>query len=204
MKKLLMSAGLLTLGTTMAVASSLAIPWFVDTAPERNKVPGVADGVTGIVTIKSNRTDALTVTIEYYNQGGYFLGPLPTDPSGNTFSIAPLSSLAFRPYQADPDRTATYPAWDPRSTLDNDGAGPDGIGRPSAGGGQEGSQGVAVPDRPRTTVTPDSGGLADSKPNGSITLRWQGGAQDVQGQVAYFQTAGDLTMSYAHLLPPGI
>ena len=53
--------------------------------------------------------------------------------------------------------------------------------------------------------------MNDGKMNGSITIRWTGTAEDVQGTFAYYQTfipnSGDTrfqtTMSYAHLLPPG-
>ncbi len=82
-------------------------------------------------------------------------------------------------------------------------------------GGQEGIQGLLVPNRPRSadTTTPIPGTnppTIDRKKNGSIVIEWIGGtAQDVQGMVAYYQTniATDgqvITMSYAHLLPPGL
>ena len=49
MKKLSVVAVALMLGTGIAVASSLAIPWFVDTAPRFNGIPGAQDGVTGLI-----------------------------------------------------------------------------------------------------------------------------------------------------------
>jgi len=163
---------------TAAYASSVKVPWFIDTAAVGAGVPGSSAGVTGIVTLASNRTDTLVCAISYYNAGGDLLGPFAPD---NTFTISPLSSLAFRPCVDDPG---------------------------TAPGGQEGAQGVAVPNRPRSpdtsTVIPGTT-VIDKKKNGSIVIQWVGGDADVQGQVAYFQTAGTgQTMSYAHLLPPGV
>lgn len=204
MKKLSVFALLVVVGTSVAVAASLAVPWFVDNAAAKNGIPGAAKGVTGIVTLKSNRTDTVTCSIAYFTQEGYFLGPLAPD---NTFTIAPLSALAFRPVVSDPDPTVG-PDGLPTTTPNTDNA-----------GGQEGYQGWKVPDRPKSVSgapipgSDDGQGneVIDTKSNGSCTISWIGGAQDIQGQVAYFQTAEQtvgsttqhLTMSYAHLLPPG-
>ena len=170
MKKLTIIAVVLAMGVTVGFASSLKVPWFVDNAPEAAGIPSsTPDRVTGLITLSSNRTDVLVCSITYYNADGSNLGPAAPN---NTFTIDPLSSLAFRPVQNDPDATAGGIA-----------------------GGQEGAQGVLVPDRPRDV---------DTKKNGSCVVEWVGDGTDVQGQVAYFQTAsGGLTMSYAHLLPPG-
>jgi len=188
MKKLAILAVALTVGVGVAFASSLSVPWFVDNAPQYNGIPGKKAGVTGIVTLKSNRTDTVVCSITYVNQDGVVLGPFPPN---NTFTIAPLSALAFRPVEHDPDPTAG--------------------GQP---GGQEGSQGVVVPDRPRSpdSVTPIPGTsppTVDLKKNGSITVSWTGGPQDIQGIVTWFQSAIDpisgatITFSYGTVLPPG-
>ena len=188
MKKLTIIAVVLAVGVTAGFASSLKVPWFVDTAPAANGVPGEAMGVTGLVTLTSNLDAPVTCAIAYYNAEGNLLGPF--NPN-NTFTIAPLSSLAFRPVADDPGTVA---------------------------GGQEGAQGVLVPNRPRSpdtsTAIPGTGGIIDKKKNGSLVVTWVtvDSSSDVQGQVAYFQTgqrfggidpAGVYTMSYAHLLPPG-
>ena len=170
MKKLGVFAVMMALGAGAAYAAgSLSIPWFVDNAPVGNKVPGVNQGVTGIITLKNNTADTKTLTIAYYNAAGDFLGP-----AVNSFTIAGNSSAAFRPNKVDP---GTSP------------------------GGQEGAQGVLVPDRPTT----------DGKDNGAAVVSWaDGGASDVQGMVTYFQTTKDPArgnynvISYAYLLPPGI
>ena len=177
-------------GTTVAVASSLGVPWFVDGAPAANFVPGATRGVTGIVYLKSNVNYPLTCSIEYFSQTGVPLGPANNTTladQNNTFVIPPFASVAFRPVASDPDSTP---------------------------GGQESALGMTVPNRPRTGVNSalaTVGQTNDNKDNGSITISWTGDPTDVQGTFVYFQTfippAGDArfptTMSYGHLLPPG-
>ena len=73
---------------------------------------------------------------------------------------------------------------------------------------------MRVPDRPRSVDglpipgSDDGSGneVIDTKDNGSITVRWQGSATDVQGIVTGYQTPASNTskaISYAFLLPPG-
>ena len=94
MKKVLVIA--LMLGAGFAYASSIGVPWFVDNAATGVAPPAAAKAMS-IVYIHSNATEALEVTISYYTQLGYFVGPT----TGNTFIINPQSSLAFRPVQHD-------------------------------------------------------------------------------------------------------
>ena len=61
---------------------------------------------------------------------------------------------------------------------------------PVAAGGQESAVAVLIPDRPRD-VNPAK--------NGSATISWVGGPNDIQGMVA----SASSNISYAHLLPPG-
>ena len=176
MKKITIIAVVIAVGVTGAFASSVKVPWFSDNAPAANGVPGAANGVTGLVTLTSNRGDLVTCSITYYNAAGDLLGPFAPD---NTFTVKPDSALAFRPVVFDP---GTVP------------------------GGQEGAQGVLVPDRPRSpdTDTPIPGTtVIDRKKNGGLKVEWVGDDTDIQGNVVYFQTAGAQTMSYSHLLPPG-
>jgi len=190
MKKLSIVGLAMIVLASVAVGSSLSVPWFVDNAPEANRVPGISPGVMGVITLKSNVTTTLVCEITYYDPDGRELGPVPPN---NTFSIAPQSALAFRPVAADPSPNATYPPWDPRA------------GQVGVVGGQEGAQGVLVPDRPQDL---------DPRPNGSATIRWVGEATDVQGQYTAIQTAtapegsaqpgAYVVVSYAHLLPPGV
>jgi hypothetical protein len=201
MKKRGLIAMVAVFGASMAFAASLAVPWFADNAPVKADIPPT-QGQTQLVFLKSNVTDTLTLSIEYFNPAGAFLGPLAPN---NTFTISPLSALAFRPVQVDPDRTAV-----------SDGAGGWVAGDdPNNQGGQEGLQGVRVPDRPRSVdaATPIPGSddgngneVIDTRKNGSITIRWQGDPTDVQGVVQSFQTefgGSSRTTSFGFLLPPG-
>lgn len=173
MKKLGVFAVMMALGTGVAYAASLSIPWYSDNAPAANKVPGINEGVTTLVTLKNNTPDTMTLQIAYYTATGAFIGPVV-----NSFTIDANSSAAFRPAIDDPDTVA---------------------------GGQEGTQGRAVPNRPLT------GGGNDGKKNGAAVVTWPGSeASAVQGMVTNFQTVKDpargnyVTVSYAYLLPPGV
>lgn len=177
-------------GSAFAFASSLSVPWFVDNAPVANDIPGVSSGVTGIVYLKSNVSNSLNCSIEYFSQTGVPLGPANNTTladQNNSFVIPPFSAVAFRPARRDPDSTP---------------------------GGQESATATLVPDRPRTgvnSVRALSGQTNDGKFNGSLTISWTGAPTDVQGTFVYYQTfipaSGDArfptTMSYGHLLPPG-
>lgn len=200
MKKLGLIAMVAVFGVSVAFGASLSVPWYVDNADAAAGVPPTVR-VTALVYLKSNVEDTLTLSIEYFNEDGAFLGP---PAPNNTFTIAPNSALAFRPV-----------AEDPNTRIESDGQGgyipttdPDGINDANAGG-QEGLQGVVVPDRPRGDDLPGSddgsGGLvSDSSKNGSITVTWQGEPTDVQGTVQQFQTTPDgKSFSFAYLLPPG-
>lgn len=191
MKKLGFLAAAAVVGTTVAFASSLNVPWFVDNAPAGNDIPGLAEGVTGIVYLKSTVTTPLVCSIEYFSQDGFALGPASNfslASQSNTFTLAPNSSIAFRPV-----------AYDPASSIP---------------GGQESDVAAAVPDRPKTGVntTINPAGTNDGKSNGSLTISWSGNPTDVQGTFVYYQTfipaSGDArfptTMSYGHLLPGGV
>lgn len=188
------SLGMLVLtlvgGATIAVASSLGVPWFVDGAPAANFIPGVTSGVTGIVYLKNNAATPMVCSIEYFSQTGVPLGPANNSTladQNNTFVIPPNASVAFRPNTHDPDTTP---------------------------GGQESPLAVLVPNRPNTGVNAARatvGQVNDRKNNGSITISWTGDPTDVQGTFVYYQTfipaSGDArfptTITYGHLLPPG-
>ena len=127
MKKLTIIAVVLAMGVSVGFASSLKVPWFVDNAPAGAFPSSVDNRSHGVITLSSNRSDLLVCSIRYYNAGGDDLGPEAPD---NTFTIAPLSALAFRPVVDDPG---------------------------SVTGGMEGAQGLLVPNRPRDVDTKKNG-----------------------------------------------
>ena len=191
MKKVMFAMALVLVGGA-AFAASVAIPWFADALTTNVGYPVNTDTFVGLVYLKSNADVQLTCTIGYYNADGDFLGPFAPN---NTFTIAPQSALAFRPTANDPTTTA-----DPVN---------------GTSGGQEGGQGVLVPNRPRSvdTATPIPGTtVIDRKINGSITVSWEipagydaeKGAKLIQGAVVGQARAGAAIVSYGYLLPPGL
>ena len=95
MKKVLVIA--LMLGTGLAYASTMGVPWFVDNAAIGSNPPA-AVGTLAIVYVKNMATEVTNVTIEYFTQTGVSLGPAA---GSNTFDIEPGASVAFRPVATD-------------------------------------------------------------------------------------------------------
>jgi hypothetical protein len=188
---------------SIAFASSISIPWYIDDAKQNTFLPPKQDGNLSLIYLKSTVADVLTCTIEYFNSNGDPLGPKPgvmgdaMNQNGkkmvNTFTIAPRSALGFRPSCDDPRNGVTSP-----------------FGATSTDGGQEGAQGVAVPNRPRSvdSTTPIPGTtVIDQKQNGSITISWTNGdktaATDMQGSQMAWALKSGVLVSFSHLLPPG-
>jgi hypothetical protein len=187
MKK--MSVVLIMLLGSIAFASSVSIPWYVDNAPANTGLPPTSDGALSIIFLKSTVNHILTCEIAYYNADGVPLGP---QSPNNTFTINPLSAVGFRPVCDDPILGLTSPA-----------------GVTGTNGGQEGVSGVVIPNRPRsanaTTAIPGST-VIDVKKNGSITISWFGAdasATDLQGSQMAWAKGGTTVVSFSHLLPPG-
>lgn len=174
MKKLsLVLAIALVVGVGVAYASSIAVPWFVDNAAAAQGLPP-ASGIMTIIYLKNNTDDDVVAEIAYTSANGTVLDD-PATPENeaefpyNTFVIPARSTQGFRPVADDPVPT-----------------------------GQESAAANLVPDRPRY-VTEAPGDVSTNQKNGSASISWTGGPNDVQGMVA--TTASNL--SYAHLLPPG-
>ena len=180
MKKFAILGLVLAVGTGVAFASSLGVPWFVDNQAEGAGNPATSSGTTGLIFLKCMVDHEVICEIAYYNAAGDYLGP---NPPANTFTIQPLSSLAFRPVSMDPGKGVTNPV-----TLEET----------TTGGGTEGGQGVLVPDRPRDV---------DTKKNGSCVISWTGGPGDINGMATSYnmliEGSAKTTMSYGHLLPAG-
>jgi len=177
MKKLIAFGAVACVGATMAFASSIGVPWFVDNADPGTGLPPTSK-TTSVIFLHNNLGTDVECAITYYSSVGDVFVPSP-----NTFIIPALSSVAFRPVAADP--------------------GPLVVGGSNLG--QESPVGLAVPDRP----------LTDGKKNGSCSISWSGGPNDIQGQITTWSTLGagaegnrlgnnqPLISSYSHLLPPG-
>lgn len=175
MKKLTVVAIMALVGS-VAFASTLSVPWFVDNAPVNVGIPSSADGTTGIVTLHNNLSTNVTCAIAYYTQNGASIGPSPA--AGNTFVIPALSSVAFRPYQDDPSAAETpY--------------------------GQESEVARAIPNRPRGTENGNdnkkNGSLVISWVGHPQAVQ---GTCCLYGRVT--QDGTKLISNYSHLLPPGL
>jgi hypothetical protein len=185
------SVVLIMLVGSIAFASSLSIPWYVDNAPQDTALPPTKDGTLALLYLKSTVDRVLTCEIAYYNAEGAFLGPLAPN---NTFSIQPKAALGFRPVADDPILGLTSP-----------------YGAVGTAGGQEGPVGVTVPNRPRSAnstavITGSNPQVVDVKKNGSVTISWFGvGAEptDLQGSQQSWSKGGTTVVSFSHLLPPG-
>ena len=94
MKKVLVIA--LMLGAGLAYASSIGVPWFVDNSAT-GVHPPAAKSASSFIYIHNNHSATLEVSVGYYTQMGYYIGPT----AGNSFDIEPNSSLCFRPVQND-------------------------------------------------------------------------------------------------------
>ena len=172
MKKLGFFAVMLMVGASVAFASSISVPWYIDNAANGTAMDPDPGKTASLIYLKNNASEATTCWISYNSQDGTWLGPDPNAGDVTTFVIAPNATMLFRPVAVN----------------DSD----------FANGGQEGATtGALVPDRPRTV---------DTKFNGSITIRFMGGATAVQGELtANFKpsSAGAQLTTYAYLLPPG-
>lgn len=168
MKKLGFVAVMLMVGASVAFASSISVPWYIDNAGINNGLTPPAGLTQTLIYLKNNASTVTVVQISYNADDGTALGP----PVGSdTFEILPNATILFRPV-ADDTNLAT-------------------------GGQEDPGTGGLVPNRPRGVNT---------KKNGSITLRFEGGPSLVQGEVTAFFTPdadGAQTVTYSYLIPSG-
>ncbi len=105
MKKVAIVALTLVIGTSVAFASSLGLPWFVDDAPINAAAVGIPAGlVLSLVFLHNNTNETMTVSIEYFQQDGQGIGPL--EENGNTFTVDPNASISARLGRDDTDGLA--------------------------------------------------------------------------------------------------
>ena len=100
MKKFAMVAITLVIGTGVAFASSMGLPWYVDNAPN-NAFGSAFTGILSLVFLHNNTDETMTVSIEYFRQDGKGIGPKEAD--GNTFTVDPNASIAARLARDDTD-----------------------------------------------------------------------------------------------------
>ncbi len=200
MKKFMVVALLLAVGVSFAFASSIKVPWFVDSAPQNGGNPP-ASGALGVVYLTSNcgpinnnavaSETGLVCAIKYYNANGELMtnrtatahASDPRDPQNDTFVIPSNASIAFRPFADD---------------------------TPGATGTMEATAGHLVPNRGTNKVSDNA---VDAAQNGSLVISWVDAQADgkadkaVQGAYSFFRNASDGTgrmICYGHLLPSGL
>jgi hypothetical protein len=192
MKKLVVLTVMVLAG--VAFASSLNVPWFIDTwgtnvgtghanyqslgyPPMSTPATGLA--IMGLVYLHNNKSEPVTCAIEYYTRDGEKL----EIEGNNTFSIAANATIAFRP-------SAVNDTWSP-----------------STPGGQEAETGAAVPDRPKQALSEDPMSNMWLNCNGAIVVRWVGVPTDVQGnyrELTCVDGGGtSRLLAFATLLPAG-
>ena len=120
MKKFLVVAVVLAVGVSFAFASSLKVPWWVDSAPESTTNPPAANQVIGHIFLTNNLDTPLACSITYFDKDGNETGyqAAAGQPDTNTFVIPASATWAFRPA--------------------------------TDGGTQEGGAGAAIPNAPGT------------------------------------------------------
>ncbi len=184
MKKLATFACIMMMGAA-AFASSLGVPWFVDSATPGLGIPpvareGLVGAVLGVVYLHNNAAEETVCAISYFNANGDNIGTRAGD--GTTFAIAANASVAFRPNAQDPSTTGLA------DLLAAGGTAPANI-LPNGARGQEELAGYLIPNRNNV----------DGLWNGSCVIQWVGPSTLIQGAYMQFQP----TTSVAYLLPPG-
>ena len=109
MKKLLVAALALVIGTTMAFAASINVPQFLDSglndghwppqgeSADNGLLPGFPNRKS-IISLHNNLPTNILCVVVYRDSDGKANGPV----GGNTFVIPANSTTSFRPYGTDP------------------------------------------------------------------------------------------------------
>lgn len=147
---------------------SLSVPWYVDNASVNTGLPPSENKTTSIVYLHNNLETEMIAYITYYTSSGVNIGPWV-----NNFTIAPSSTIAFRPVADDPNT--------PETPM----------------GQEDPATGALVPNRPM------AGEGNDGKKNGSLVVRWHGNPTDVQGMVKTWSKSYAGITCDSFTLPPG-
>ena len=109
MKKLLVAALALVIGTTMAFAATINVPQFLDSGLEDSHWPPQGESANNgllpgwpnrktIISLHNNLSTNIKCFITYRDSEGKANGPV----GGNTFVIPADSTVSFRPFGTDP------------------------------------------------------------------------------------------------------
>lgn len=105
MKRYAFIASVMVLGAGMALASSLNVPFFLDTAPSDGNFPPSPDGngnttFATFVALHNNTSDDILVEVDYFDAGQDGSVDHQT-PTNNTFSLPANATWGFRPVGDD-------------------------------------------------------------------------------------------------------
>ena len=100
MKKFAMFAGVMVLGATVALASSLNVPFFLDRAPSDGSFPP-SSLEASFIALHNNLSVDLEVQIDYFDAGQDGTVDQQT-PANNTFLLPANATYSFRPIGDDP------------------------------------------------------------------------------------------------------
>ena len=146
MKKLGFFAVMLMVGASVAFASSISVPWFIDNAANGTAMDPGPQLTASLIYLKNNSSEPTVCWIAYNAQDGTWLGPDPNAGENTTFVIAPNSTMLFRPVAVND------------SDLNN--------------GGQEiDTAGALVPDRPRDVDPKKNGSITIRFMGGPTTVQ---------------------------------
>lgn len=135
MKKLGFVAVMLMVGASVAFASSISVPWYIDNAGINRGLTPEGGLTMTLIYLKNNASEKIVCQIAYNAADGSALGPAV---GSDTFEIAPQATILFRPVADD-------------SNL-------------AQGGQEDPSTGAKVPNRPRTVDPKKNGSITIRHP----------------------------------------
>lgn len=94
-KKFAFIAGVMVLGATVAFASSLNVPFFLDNAPSDGKFPPSSKFLS-VIGVHNNLSVDLEVEVDYFDGQAN-----PATPAQNTFILPANTTYSFRPVGDD-------------------------------------------------------------------------------------------------------
>ena len=106
MKKLGLIALVTIVSAATALAGTVVIPFFVDTAgvdwSSGTGTPSSPAGDCSFLWVKNTTGSSITCTVAYRDSAGNPDGPTPVAGNHNTFVLAPFQGIGWRPGNEDP------------------------------------------------------------------------------------------------------
>ncbi len=112
MRRALVLGLVCVLGTGGAIAATLTVPFFLDTAAAGQGFPH-ANGIMFFIGVKNTTGSAITVTVNYFHSDG----TSTNGPGQATFTINPGQGFSFRPVVVDSSVEPAFLGTLRRSTI---------------------------------------------------------------------------------------